>query len=77
MLKATQHVAPSQRGDWVVRRSGASRASRVFKTRRDAVAYARDRARKAGSVLYIHAWDGTIQQRDSFGSDPMPPRNKG
>ncbi|MCP5119509.1 MAG: DUF2188 domain-containing protein [bacterium] len=75
MGKRSQHVAPNRRGQWSVRRTGASRASRVFKARRDAVNYARGLVRKAGSVLYIHGRDGSIQQRDSYGPDPMSPSN--
>jgi Uncharacterized protein conserved in bacteria (DUF2188) len=76
MPKAKQHVVPSQRGGWAVRRSGASRASRVFETQRDAVSYARHVARKEGAALYIHDRDGTIRHRDTYGPDPISPRSK-
>jgi hypothetical protein len=75
MAKANQHVVPGQRG-WAVRKSGASRASRIFGTRRDAVTYARQLAQKEGSELYIHGRDGTIRERDTYGSDPLPPQSK-
>lgn len=73
MTTARFHVAPNSSGAWAVLRSGASRASRVFKSQADAVAYARRMARKAGSSLYVHRLDGTIQHRDSYGPDPAPP----
>lgn len=75
MVKAKQHVVPSQSGGWAVRRSGASRARRVFETQSDAVAYARDVARKERSNLYIHDRDGTVRHRDTYSLDPVPPRN--
>lgn len=76
MAKANQHVVPSQSGGWAVRRSGAARASRVFKSRQDAVTYARGLARKEGSELFIHGSDGTVRERDTYGSDAVPARSK-
>jgi len=76
MRKSKQHVVPKQSGGWAVRKSGASRASRVFETQYDAVTYARQLARKEGSELYVHGLDGTIRERDSYGSDPVPPRSR-
>jgi hypothetical protein len=73
MSNSQQHVVPNRDGGWAVRRSGASRASRVFPTQRDAVHYAREIARKEGAELYVHRGDGTIRDRDSYGVDPMPP----
>jgi hypothetical protein len=72
MNKRSQHVAPSNNGRWAVRRYGASRAGRVFETRRDAVTYARDLARRERSEVYIHGRDGAVRRRDSYGPDPAP-----
>jgi hypothetical protein len=72
MSNSQQHVVPSRDGGWAVRRSGASRASRLFPTQRDAVQYAREIARKEGAELYVHRGDGTIRDRDSYGVNPMP-----
>ncbi len=68
-MDKSQHVVPSRDGRWAVRRSGASRASRVFPTQKDAVEYARDVARKERADLYVHRGDGTIRDRDSYGAD--------
>lgn len=76
MSKAKQHVVPNQSGGWAVRKSGASRVSRVFGTQSDAVTYARDRARKAGSELYVHGRDGTVKERESYGSAAAPPNGR-
>ncbi|MFN0104909.1 MAG: DUF2188 domain-containing protein [Bryobacteraceae bacterium] len=69
-----QHVVPDQRDAWSVRRAGADRATRVFSTKSAAIAYARDLAKKAGSELYVHAKDGSIRDRETYGRDPYPPR---
>lgn len=76
MSKRSQHVVPNPRGGWAVRHSGASRASRTFESQKDAVTYARDLARKGGTELYIHRRDGTISNRNSFGSDPHMPKDR-
>jgi hypothetical protein len=70
MSGMNQHVIPS--GDrWAVRRVGASRSSKVFETREEAVAAARSIARNNSADLYIHDRDGRISQRVSFGKSPI------
>lgn len=67
-----QHVVPDQHGSWSVRRDGAERATRVFTSKGDAVAFARGLAKKAGGELYVHAKDGSIRDRDTYSTDPYP-----
>lgn len=68
-----QHVAP--RGDkWIVRRTGAAKATGVFETQREAIDRARNLAQSQGTELYIHGRDGRIRERSSFGGDPFPPK---
>jgi Uncharacterized protein conserved in bacteria (DUF2188) len=68
-----QHVVP--RGTkWGVLTSGASRASNVYATRREAISDARQKAKKWGTELYIHGEDGRIRERSSYSNDPFPPR---
>jgi len=75
MSRKSQHVAPS--GDkWSVRRSGASRASGIYNTQQEAIDRARDIARNQQTELYIHGRDGRIRERNSFGQDPFPPKDK-
>jgi hypothetical protein len=76
MSKTSQHVVPSSDGRWRVRKSGSSKASRVFDNQGDALAYARELARKEGGDLYVHHRDGTIRERDSYGNDSFPPRDR-
>ncbi len=76
MSKSSQHVVPKSEGGWSVRKTGAVRATRTFETQKEAVAYAKDLARKQNVEVYIHGKDGTIRSRDSYGSDPYPPKDK-
>jgi hypothetical protein len=76
VAKKTHHVVPNPSGGWSVKKGGASRASRVFDTQREAEKYGRDQAKKAHSELYVHRKDGTIRERDSYGNDPFPPRDE-
>lgn len=76
MSKKDQHVVPSTSGGWAVRRSGAERASKVFDTQKEAIQHARSVAKSEKGELYVHGKDGTIRERNSFGNDPNPPKDK-
>lgn len=67
MSKNGQHVVPSSGGRWAVRRTGASRASRRFDSKTEALEYGTTLAKKEQAALYVHRRDGTIQRRDSYG----------
>lgn len=67
-----QHVVPRD-GDWAVRGAGASRDTRRFETQREAIDAARQIARNQGSELLVHARDGRVRERRSYGGDPHPP----
>lgn len=69
------HVVPHKDG-WAVRREDAERVSSVHSTKDKAVDQGRDTARQDRTELVIHGKDGRIQDKDSFGSDPFPPRDK-
>ncbi|MEW6338260.1 MAG: DUF2188 domain-containing protein [Acidobacteriota bacterium] len=73
--KRDVHVVPH--GDrWAVKREGSQRSSKVTDTKREAEGRGRDLARKNKVELVIHRRDGTIQDSDSYGPDPFPPRDK-
>ena len=76
MAKSSHHVLPSLDGGWSVKKSGAERASKHFPTQAKAVSWARDASKAAEGELVIHRRDGTIRNKDSYGRDPMPPRDK-
>jgi hypothetical protein len=70
-----QHVVPV--GDrWGVRGEGNSRLTSIHDTQREATGDARSIARNQQSELLIHGRDGQIRERDSYGNDPCPPRDK-
>jgi hypothetical protein len=69
------HVVPSE-GGWTVRREGATRAARKFDTQADAIKWARQSAAKEQTDLVVHGRDGRIRSKDSFGSDPTPPKDE-
>ena len=50
---ANQHVTPYN-GKWQVKRENASRATKVFSKKTDAVSYAHDIAKNQHSELIIH-----------------------
>ena len=56
-------VAINGRGRWCVRRAGASRASRLYGSRKEAIEAGKARAAKEGVTLYIHARDGRVSRR--------------
>lgn len=76
MARKSNHVVPSKDRGWSVRKSGASRASRSFVTKEEAVKYGKTISRGEKTELYIHKKDGTVQNRNSYGKDPFPPRDK-
>ncbi len=75
MAKKSNHVVPSSAG-WAVKKSGAERASRVFETKDKAVDYGRELSKTEKTELFIHKSNGMIQDRNSYGNDPNPPKDK-
>lgn len=73
MAKNSQHVIPNPNGGWSVKKGGASRATKVFDTQKQAISFAREVSRNQGSELYVHRRNGTVRSKDSFGHDPFPP----
>ncbi|MEA1877659.1 MAG: DUF2188 domain-containing protein, partial [Bacteroidota bacterium] len=63
-------------GGWDVKKGNADRASKHFDIKKDAVDWGRDVSRNQNSELLIHGKDGKIQQADSHGGDPCPPKDK-
>ena len=76
MSKSNQHVVPSGDGQWNVRRGGADRATKTFSTQKQAEKFARRIAKRNDGELFIHKRDGTIRERESYGNDPCPPRDR-
>jgi Uncharacterized protein conserved in bacteria (DUF2188) len=70
------HVSPAKNGGWKVQSTGTSKPSVILPTKVPAVAKGTQVAKNNGSELVIHKTDGTIQNKNSFGNDPYPPKDK-
>jgi hypothetical protein len=70
-----QHVVPAG-DDWGVRGEGNERLTSIHDTQTEAEAAAREIAINQRSEVVIHRPDGRIRDRDSYGNDPFPPRDK-
>lgn len=51
---------------WVVKRAGSDRATRVFATQKEAADYACGVAQSQGTALFIHGIDGRIRERRDY-----------
>ena len=69
------HLVPNG-NRWAVKKEGVSRPLSTHRTKSLADHYARIKAELAQSELVIHGKDGRIQDKDSFGNDPCPPKDK-
>ena len=69
-----QHVTFRNDGRWQVKGEHNSRATAVFGTKLEAVEKAREIAKNNKVELFIHGRDGKIQERNTYGRDPYPPR---
>lgn len=71
-----QHVVRRDDGSWAVRGEGNSRDTSRHPTQGAAADAARDIARSQRAEVVIHRPSGQIRDRDSYGNDPFPPRDK-
>lgn len=70
-----QHVVKN--GDkWSVKGVGNKKATKNFDTQKQAIDYAREIAINQKSEVVIHGRDGRIRDKDSYGNDPVPPKDK-
>lgn len=75
MSKTNQHVVPHG-GGWAVKGAGKSRASSTHHTQKEAISAARNIAINQHTEVVIHRPNGTIRDKDSYGNDPTPPRDR-
>jgi len=76
MPQKQHHVQPHEGGGWEVKKSGGERASVVAPTKKEAEKSGREISKNQGTELVVHKQDGTIERKDSHGSDPNPPKDK-
>jgi hypothetical protein len=77
MAKSNVHVVPRTSGGWAVRRGGADRASATAPTQREAIERGKQIAEREKTELVIHGENGRIREKNSYGNDPNPPKDKG
>jgi len=70
-----QHVVPYQ-DKWAVRGEGNEKVTSTHDTQAKAIQRAREIAINQRSEVVIHRPDGTIRDKDSYGKDPCPPKDK-
>ena len=76
MPRKERHVVPNPDGGWDSKREKEQRASNHFETKKEAMDWSRQKSRSEGSELIPHRKDGRIQNPDSHGNDPNPPKDK-
>ena len=70
-----QHVVPHD-NEWAVRGERNSKVTGIYPTQTEAINAAREIAINKQSEVVIHRADGTIRDKDSYGNDPYPPKDK-
>jgi Uncharacterized protein conserved in bacteria (DUF2188) len=74
MSGKNQWVVPTNNGKWGVRGEGNNRLTVIENTQRQAIERARDIAQNNRSAVIIQGEDRKIRERNSYGSDPFPPK---
>lgn len=70
-----QYVVPTKDG-WGVRSEGSSKLTVKTSTKAEALKAGTSIAKNQQSELTILKKDGKIQNKNSFGNDPNPPKDK-
>lgn len=76
MAKKKIHVTPHPKGGWQTKKDGGDRATSKHDRKEDALKHGRDQAKREKAELVIHGRDGKIQDSDSYGNDPCPPKDE-
>jgi hypothetical protein len=76
MTKKNVWVQQRQDGQWEVKKDGAQRASSLHRTQREAAEAGRRAAKDERSELLIKGRDNKIRSKDSYGPDPLPPKDR-
>ncbi len=76
MAKKTQHIVKNPSGGWSVKKGGSSKATKVYDTQSEAIKRGREIAKNQNAEFYVHGKDGRIREKDSYGNDPNPPKDK-
>ena len=61
-------------GKWESKCEGATRASKVTPTQKEAWEYSKQKAKEAKGEAFLKGRSGKIRERNSYGNDPFPPK---
>ncbi|NDY73113.1 DUF2188 domain-containing protein [Desulfobacter hydrogenophilus] len=75
MPRKTHHVVPNSESGWDVKKGGGQKSIKHFDKKQDAVDYGRGVSKNQKSEFIIHKKNGAIQNADSHGGDPCPPKD--
>lgn len=70
-----QHVTKHPGGGWQVKGAGNDKATKVTETQKQAIDAAKGIAKHQQSEVVIHGTNGRIRDKDSYGNDPVPPKD--
>ncbi len=71
-----QHITHNPNGGWNVIGAGNSKPTIILPTKQKAIDYGRIIAKNQKAELVIHGMNGKIQDKDSYGKDFCPPKDK-
>jgi len=75
MAKGDMHTTwDDHRGQWKNEREGAARASGYYDRKTDATDAGQATMRREGGEWLGHRKDGQINERNTYGHDPHPPK---
>ena len=69
-----QHIT-KKNGEWRVIGEKNKKVTKKFATQKEAIDYGRKVAINQQSELVIHGVNGKNRDKDSYGNDPIPPRD--
>jgi hypothetical protein len=72
-MKKNQHVVPHGK-DWAVKGAGNEKSTAITDTKAQAIKIATEIAKNQLSEVVIHGKNGQIQDKNSYGNDPFPPK---
>lgn len=75
MAKKNFHSVPWN-GDWAVKKEGVNKPISVHRTQATAEDKTRILAKKAEAEAVYHNRQGIIKDKDSYGNDDCPPKDK-
>ena len=75
-MKKNIHITHRSNKFWAVIGEGDKKASSLHNTQHDAILAGKPIAKNNQSELVIHDVNNKIRDKDSYGNDPCPPKDK-